>query len=113
MLRKGLQSVLYLGSANSPVAMALFHGEVHTLATTAGKIIVYTLATTLSSPHSSGNPRLARSGSGKAPLQGQDPQGEDAPGVDVVLSQLEQLVDLLEQYFHPSNNGRYEKKRTC
>lgn len=97
----------YTGSANSPVAMALFHGEVHTLATTAGKIIVYTLATTLSSPHTSGNPRLARSGSGKAPLQGQDPQGEDAPGVDVVLSQLEQLVDLLEQYFHPSNNGGY------
>ncbi|KAL0045726.1 hypothetical protein WJX82_002854 [Trebouxia sp. C0006] len=96
-------------SANSPVTMALFHGEVHTLATTAGKIIVYTLATTLSSPHSSGNPRLARSGSGKAPLQGQDPQGEDAPGVDVVLSQLEQLVDLLEQYFHPSNNGRWNK----
>ncbi|KAL0043408.1 hypothetical protein WJX79_003790 [Trebouxia sp. C0005] len=96
-------------SANSPVAMALFHGEVHTLATTAGKIIVYTLATTLSSPHTSGNPRLARSGSGKAPLQGQDPQGEDAPGVDVVLSQLEQLVDLLEQYFHPSNNGGWNK----
>ena len=94
------------GSANSPVAMALFHGEVHTLATTAGKIIIYTLATTLSSPQSSGHLKLARTGSGKAPLHGQDPQGQDHPDVDEVLSQLEQLVDLLEQYFHPSNNGR-------
>lgn len=94
------------GSANSPIAMALFHGETHTLATTAGKIIIYTLATTLSSPHSSGNPTLARTGSGKAPLQGQDLQGQNESDVDEVLSQLEQLVDLLEQYFHPSNNGR-------
>ena len=95
------------GSATSPVAAVLFHGETHTLASTAGKIIIYTLATTLSSPRSSGNPRLARTGSGKAPLQGQDPHGEeDQSQVDEVLSQLEQLVDLLEQYFHPSNNGR-------
>ena len=87
--------------------MTLFHGETHTLATTAGKIIIYTLATTLSNPHSSGNPRLARTGSGKAPLHGQDPHGqEDQAQVDEVQSQLEQLVDLLEQYFHPSNNGR-------
>lgn len=88
--------------------MALFHGEVHTLATTAGKIIIYTLATTLSSPHSSGNPKLARSSSGKAPLPKQELDSEGAPDVDEVLSQLEQLVDLLEQYCHPSNNGRYE-----
>lgn len=87
--------------------MALFHGEVHTLATTAGKIIIYTLATTLSSPHSSGNPKLARSSSGKAPLPEQEPDSEGTPDVDEVLSQLEQLVDLLEQYCHPSNNGRY------
>lgn len=102
-----LLTVLFLGSASSPVAMALFHGETHTLATTAGKIIIYTLATTMSSPHSGGNPRLARSGSGRAPLHGRDPYGEeDPPQVDEVQSQLEQLVDLLEQYFHPSNNGR-------
>lgn len=99
--------MLCLGSANSPVAVTLFHGETHTLATTAGKIIIYTLATTLSSPHSSGNPRLARTGSGKAPLHGHDPHTEeDQSQVDEVQSQLEQLVDLLEQYFHPSNNGR-------
>lgn len=99
--------LMLLGSASSPVAMTLFHGETHTLATTAGKIIIYTLATTLSSAHSSGNPRLARTGSGKAPLHGQDPHGgEDQSQIDEVQSQLEQLVDLLEQYFHPSNNGR-------
>jgi len=96
-----------IGSASSPVAVTLFHGELHTLATTAGKIIIYTLATTLSSSKSSGIQKLARSSSGKAPLEGQDPHGEDAPDIDEVLSQLEQLVDLLEQYFHPSNNGRY------
>ena len=95
------------GSASSSVAMTLFHSEVHTLATTAGKIIVYTLATTLISPQSSGNSKYAQTSSGKAPLGGQDPVGEDVPDVDEVLSQLEQLVDLLEQYFHPSNNGRY------
>ncbi|KAL3134782.1 hypothetical protein ABBQ32_007768 [Trebouxia sp. C0010 RCD-2024] len=98
------------GSVTSPVAVALFHGETHTLATTAGKIIIYTLATTMSSPHSSGNPTLARTGSGKAPLRGEDPHGEEEqPQVDEVMSQLEQLVDLLEQYFHPSNNGRWNK----
>lgn len=88
--------------------MALFHGEVHTLATTAGKIIIYTLATTLSSPCNGGNPKLARTGSGRAPLQGQD-----QADVDEVLSQLEQLVDLLEQYFHPSNNGRSAYCSSC
>lgn len=88
--------------------MALFHGETHTLATTAGKIIIYSLATTMSSPHSVGNPRLARTGSGRAPLHPGDPcvEEEEQPQVDEVMSQLEQLVDLLEQYFHPSNNGR-------
>ena len=95
------------GSANSPVAAALFHGQTHTLATTAGRFIIYTLATTLSSAPSSNGPQLARTSSGKAPLKGRDPQGAPAPAdVDEVLSQLEQLVDLLEQYFHPSNNGR-------
>ena len=79
----------------------------HTFASTAGEIIIYTLATTLSSPQNSGNPRLARAGSGRAPQHGQDPHGkEDQSQVDEVLSQLEQLVNLLERYFHPSNNGR-------
>ena len=103
-----------LGSPSSPVAMTLFHGETHTLATTAGKVIIYTLATTLSSPHSSGNPGLAKIGSGKAPMPGQDPRGdEDQPQIDEVQSQLEQLVDLLEQYFHPSNNGRLVITTSC
>lgn len=66
----------------------------------------------MSSPHSSGNPTLARTGSGKAPLRGEDPHGEEEqPQVDEVMSQLEQLVDLLEQYFHPSNNGRSVGKK--
>ena len=97
--------------------MSLFHNEVHTLATTAGKIIIYTLATTTNHPTSrpaasSGNGKApvlaaassgnASSGNGKAPVLH---EGEHAVD-DAVLSQLEQLVDLLEQYFHPSNNGR-------
>ena len=84
--------------------MSLFHNEVHTLATTAGKIIIYTLATTTNHPTSqaaasSGN---ASSGNGKAPVLH---EGEHAVD-DAVLSQLEQLVELLEQKYHPSNNGR-------
>ena len=74
----------------------------HTLATTAGKIIIYTLATTASSPASGGRLSRAKSGDDKAPTL-HEPEAEVN---DAVLSQLEQLVDLLEQYFHPSNNGR-------
>lgn len=90
------------GSAKSPVAATLFHNEVHTLATTAGKIIVYTLATTSNTARSSGSQAGALTGNGKAPVLH---EGEDSVD-DPVLSQLEQLVDLLEQYFHPSNFGR-------
>lgn len=79
--------------------MSLFHNEVHTLATTAGKIIIYTLATTTNHPTSQAG---ASSGNGKAPVPHEGKHAVD----DAVLSQLEQLVDLLEQYFHPSNNGR-------
>ena len=88
---KTLNAVLSAtGSANSPVAVALFHGQTHTLATTAGKFIIYTLATTLSSAPSGGSLQLARTGSSKAPLKGRDPQGATAPAdVDEVLSQLD------------------------
>lgn len=82
--------------------MSLFHNEVHTLATTAGKIIIYTLATSTSTPGSVGSFTSAKSGDGKAPMV----HASEHEVNDAVLSQLEQLADLLEQYFHPSNNGR-------
>lgn len=97
-----MRSCCCAGSANSPVALSLFHNEVHTLATTAGKIIVYTLATTANQPSSGGSQAVASAGNGKAPVLH---EGEHAVD-DAVLMQLEQLVDILEQYFHPSNNGR-------
>eukprot|EP00891_Asterochloris_glomerata_P001540 jgi/Astpho2/1540/fgenesh1_pg.00026_%23_29_t len=103
--------------ARNPSGMvaAAFSAEVRPISSVGAKLIVYLVglvpAAGLKQVLSSGSVEQAGA---TALLAGQaesvpSTAGEKKGEQDAVLLQLGQLVDLLEQYFHPSNEGRWTK----